>query len=99
MMTVDEWRKRAHACMAASRNTAQSDAQAQWQSLAEAWLNLCEIWPGPAKQRERGEPSDNETPVAIVGEKLRARLILPDVDEADVRTAKNDLPKFPRLVT
>jgi hypothetical protein len=101
MMTIEEWRKRAHACMAASRQTSDSDAQVQWQSLAEAWLNLCEIWPGAAerRQRERGKSSDNEASVAVVGEKLRAWLALPDVDKANVRTAKNDTQTLPHLVT
>jgi len=89
MMTVDEWRKRAHACMAASRNTPDREAQLHWQSLAEAWLTLCEMWPNAAQRRERGESSTNETPVGIAGEKLRARLTLPDEDKANVRTAKN----------
>src|SRR5271170_4390865 len=62
MMTVDEWRKRAHVCMAASRNTSDRAAQLQWESLSEAWFNLCEIWPGAAEQRERGKSNDNARP-------------------------------------
>jgi hypothetical protein len=99
MMTVDEWRKRAHACMAASRQTSDPDAQMQWQSLAEAWLHLCEIWPGPAEQRERGKFRDNETPVTVVGEKLRARLTLPNENKANLRTVRNDAFSFPRLAS
>ena len=77
MMTVDQWRKRAHACMAASRRTSDRDAQLQWESLSEAWFNLCEIWLGPAKQGERGKPGDNAIPVALAGgERLRERLAL-----------------------
>jgi hypothetical protein len=76
MMTVDEWRKRAHACMAASRRTSDRDAQLHWQSLAESWLNLCEIWPGNAELRERDESDENKSSVAGVGERLRERLAL-----------------------
>jgi hypothetical protein len=77
MMTIEERRKRAHACMAASRLTSDRDAQLQWQSLAEGWLTLIEAWPASAEQRERGKPSDNEAPVAVAsGELLRTRLSL-----------------------
>ena len=77
MMTVDQWRKRAHACMAASRNTSDRAAQLQWESLSEAWLNLCEIWPGAVDLRERGKSSDNATPIAVAsGDRLRERLAL-----------------------
>ena len=77
MMTVEEWRKRAHACTAASRRTSDREAQLQWESLSEAWLNLCEIWPGPAKQGEPGKSGNEAIPVAIAGgERLRERLAL-----------------------
>jgi hypothetical protein len=77
MMTVDEWRKRAHACMAASRNTSDRDAQVHWESLAESWLNLCDMWPGSVGRRERRKSNDNGTPVAVAGgDRLRDRLAL-----------------------
>jgi hypothetical protein len=76
MMTVEEWRKRAHACMAASRLTSDSSARMQWQSLSEGWFTLIETRSTSAEQHDRGESSADK-PVAVAGgERLRTRLSL-----------------------
>ena len=57
MMTVAEWRKRAHDCLAASRLTSDRDGQLGWLALSDAWLK-CAEW------RDREKLGHNETPVA-----------------------------------
>jgi hypothetical protein len=84
MMTVADWRKRAHDCMTASRLAADRDGQLGWQALSDAWLK-CAEW------RDREKLTPKETPVAQPytptaspnvaravenGERLRTRLAL-----------------------
>jgi hypothetical protein len=76
MMTVEQWRKRAQACMAASRLTSDPVARVHWQSLAEGWFTLVETRATSAEQHDLVE-SDAGRPVAVIGaERLRTRLTL-----------------------
>jgi hypothetical protein len=57
MMSVADWRKRAHDCLAASRLASDRDGQLGWLVLADAWLK-CAEW------RDREKIGRDETPVA-----------------------------------
>jgi hypothetical protein len=68
MMTVDEWRNRAHACKVAAERSFDPDSRLGWQKLADTWLYCAEL-------REGTRDGPKETP-AIAGDQLRARLSL-----------------------
>jgi hypothetical protein len=53
MMSVADWRKRAHECREASRLASDREGQSGWQALSDAWLK-CAEW------RDREEVSIKE---------------------------------------
>jgi hypothetical protein len=71
MMTVEEWRNRAHACKVAAERSSSPDSRLGWQELADAWLYCAEL-------REGAKDGRKETPSMVLagGEQLRARLAL-----------------------
>lgn len=82
MMTVAEWRKRAHDCMTASRLAPDREGQLGWQALSDAWLAVAE-W----RDREKISGSERRVVEPFIetagansasehGEQLRARLAL-----------------------
>jgi hypothetical protein len=80
MLTVADYRKRAHDCMVKAELATDRDGQFQWQVLADLWLMF-------AEQFDRGVSGYNETQnsnaavrtsVTEDGERLRARLDLVD---------------------
>ena len=84
MMTVADWRKRAHDCMAASKLASDRDGQLGWQMLSEAWLK-CAEWRDRENIGGNGRPAagphtviapSNATRAAENGERLRTRLAL-----------------------
>jgi hypothetical protein len=91
MMTIEEYRKRAHDCTAAARLASDREGQFQWRVLSEIWLMF-------AEQLGRGRSSYDKTlftvpnPVTAIvdadrtsavegGERLRARLALVNVSK------------------
>jgi hypothetical protein len=42
MMSVSDWRKRAHACKEASRLASDREGQSGWQALSDAWIKCAE---------------------------------------------------------
>jgi hypothetical protein len=62
MMTVADYRKRAHYCMMEAARAPDRDGQFQWQVLADFWLML-------AEHLDHGESGHNETPAAIAATK------------------------------
>ena len=78
MLTVADYRKRAHDCGVEAERASDRDGQLQWRVLADLWLMF-------AEQFDRRESGHDETPDAITvirtnvvedGQRLRARLDL-----------------------
>ena len=86
MLSVADYRKRAHDCMVEAELATDRDGQFQWRVLADLWLMF-------AEQFYRGESGHNETQnvdatvrIGVIedGERLRARLDLVDRTRQDV---------------
>jgi len=91
MMTVAEWRKRAHDCMTASRLASDRNGQSGWQALSDAWVLVADWRDREQRGHKELSVSDNAMPIASpntavaspIGtsvvenaERLRARLAL-----------------------
>jgi hypothetical protein len=87
MMTVADWRKRAHDCMEASRQAPSREGQIQWQALSEAWLKCAEQRDRVNSRRKALTVFEHVAATVVPirasavahGEWLRARLALVEV--------------------
>jgi hypothetical protein len=100
MMTVVDWRKKAHDCMTASQRASDRDGQSGWRALSEAWL-VCAEW------RDRVKFDDNATRVVRAvsanadatrtgaigyGDRLRKQLSLMDAQGITTESMVRTLP-------
>lgn len=91
MMTVEEYRKRAHDCTAAARLASDREGQFQWQVLSEIWLMFAEQLGSGKSSHDKTLLSVPSPGMAVVdvdrtsavegGERLRERLTLVNMSE------------------